>query len=388
MMPTVAEIRLGSKDIRSYNRINMLHLLFEEGALTQADIKKRLRLSGPTVTQNIQEFMAKGLLQEGAEQESSGGRRPHLIEFCYNTYHVAGIEIRRHHVDVQVINLHGDTVYAEVKRIAYENTPQYWEQLNLLVKTIVKTNDAVHRLLGVGIAFPGEVSSEKDYVIRSTVLGVRNLPVADIQKHFSYPVYVEYGANAAGFGTVWRSKDLQDAVYVIVTNNGVAGSIILNNEIYHGKSGRAGAFGHITLNPYGRKCFCGARGCWSAYNALNVLTGLDETDLEGFFEKVGSGDEDAIAKWDAYLTYFADGLSTVRMSFDIDIVIGGPLAVYLNPWLNTIISKMQSHPTLRDENISIYLDAQSKSPMAEGVALMIVAKFLNNELDNFRFDEI
>lgn len=85
-MPTVAEIRLGNKDIRSYNRINMLRLLFDEGALTQADIKKKLKLSGPTITQNIQEFMAKGLLQEGSEQESSGGRRPHLIEFCYNTW--------------------------------------------------------------------------------------------------------------------------------------------------------------------------------------------------------------------------------------------------------------------------------------------------------------
>ena len=194
--------------------------------------------------------------------------------------------------------------------------------------------------------------------------------------------------NAAGFGTVWRSKELKDAVYVIVTNNGVAGSIILNNEIYHGRAGRAGAFGHITLNPSGRKCFCGACGCWSAYNALNALTGLDETDLDGFFEKVNNEDPDAIAKWDEYLTYFADGLSTVSMSFDIDIVIGGPLAVYLEPWLDTIISKMQSRPTLNGENISIHLDTKSESPMAEGVALMIVAKFLNDELDNFRFDEL
>ncbi len=387
-MPTVAEIRLGNKDIRSYNRINMLRLLFDEGALTQADIKKRLKLSGPTITQNIQEFMAKGLLQEGSEQESSGGRRPHLIEFCYNTYHVVGIEVRRHHVDIRVINLHGDTIYGEVKRIVFENTPKYWEQLNLHIRTIAKTNDAIHRLLGVGIAFPGEVSANRDYVIRSTVLGVKNLSIAEIQKHFSYPVYVEYGANAAGFGTVWRSKELKDAVYVIVTNNGVAGSIILNNEIYHGRAGRAGAFGHITLNPSGRKCFCGACGCWSAYNALNALTGLDETDLDGFFEKVNNEDPDAIAKWDEYLTYFADGLSTVSMSFDIDIVIGGPLAVYLEPWLDTIISKMQSRPTLNGENISIHLDTKSESPMAEGVALMIVAKFLNDELDNFRFDEL
>ena len=118
------------------------------------------------------------------------------------------------------------------------------------------------------------------------------------------------------------------------------------------------------------------------------MTGLDETDLDGFFKKVNNEDPDAIAKWDEYLTYFADGLSTVSMSFDIDIVIDGPLAVYLEPWLDTIISKMQSRPTLNGENISIHLDTKSESPMAEGVALMIVAKFLNDELDNFRFDEL
>ena len=49
---------------------------------------------------------------------------------------------------------------------------------------------------------------------------------------------------------------------------------------------------------------------------------------------------------------------------------------------------MQSRPTLNGENISIHLDTKSESPMAEGVALMIVAKFLNDELDNFSFDEL
>mgnify|MGYP002508399305 CR=1 FL=1 len=42
--------------------------------------------------------------------------------------------------------------------------------------------------------------------------------------------------------------------------------------------------GHIVLNPDGRKCFCGGRGCWSAYCALTTLTGNEEPDLKSFFQ--------------------------------------------------------------------------------------------------------
>lgn len=136
----------------------------------------------------------------------------------------------------------------------------------------------------MGIAFPGEISPSGKMVYRATVLGRKNLALDIVQKNIDFPIHIEYGANAAGFGAVWRADNLQDAVYIIVTNNGVAGSVILNNKIYSGLSGKSGAFGHIVLDPNGKECFCGGRGCWSAYCSLYNLIGNEEDKLQTFLK--------------------------------------------------------------------------------------------------------
>ena len=43
--------------VRAINRERVLQLLFKEGSMTQLEIKNRLNLSGPTVTQILHFFM-------------------------------------------------------------------------------------------------------------------------------------------------------------------------------------------------------------------------------------------------------------------------------------------------------------------------------------------
>lgn len=383
-----AQNPFNNMSVRVVNRVRVLQLLFEEGSLTQLDIKNRLRLSGPTVTQTLQFFKEAGLLKEGEEIPSSGGRKPHPIEFCYDAFHVAGVEIRRHHVDVRIIDLKGNLAAGEVRRLSFENTAAYWKELNHMVRDLKSSCREIRHILGVGIAFPGEISPAGDTVSRSTVLGLKNLPLNLIQENFDYLVHVEYGANAAGFGTVWRTPKLQNAVYVIVTDNGVAGSVILDNKIYHGQSGRPGAFGHIVLNPHGKECFCGGRGCWSAYCSLTSLTGSDDPDLEAFFRDLNGGDPDCVSRWKEYLDHFAQALANIRLSFDTDIMIGGKLAPYLAPWVKELKRLVSEYPALAEDALDIRLDTDSESPMADGAALMLVASFLNNTLEGHHFDQL
>ena len=68
------QIIVSNIDVRTANRIRVLQLLFNEENLTQMDIKNRLHLSGPTVTQAVPLFMGAGLVREGKEMPSSGGR--------------------------------------------------------------------------------------------------------------------------------------------------------------------------------------------------------------------------------------------------------------------------------------------------------------------------
>ncbi len=382
------EQAVSNMSVRRINRVRVLKLLFRAGSLTQMDIKNQLGLSGPTVTQALQFFTGLGLLREGDEMPSSGGRRPRLIEFRYDAFYSAGVEIRHHHVDVQVIDLRGTVVVGKVYRLVFENTAEYWQRVNALIKQTVAAAPVPRPLLGVGIAFPGEISVSKNMVSRSTVLACRNIPLNIARENVENVLSVEYGASAAGFGVVWREPSLQNAVYIVVTNSGVAGSVIVDNRIYRGASNKPGAFGHIVLDPNGLPCFCGGRGCWSAYCSLRNLTQSEEPDLERFFTELQAGSQVHIRRWEDYLNRFAQALANISLSFDTGIVIGGKLAPWLEPYMEDLRRRVADYPVLSEEELSIRTDTASLSPIAEGVALTLVSSFLDDNLEGRHFDDL
>lgn len=382
------EQAVSNMSVRRINRVRVLKLLFRAGSLTQMDIKNQLGLSGPTVTQALQFFTGLGLLREGDEMPSSGGRRPRLIEFRYDAFYSAGVEIRHHHVDIQVIDLRGTVVVGKVYRLVFENTAEYWQRVNALIKQTIAAAPVPRPLLGVGIAFPGEISVSKNMVSRSTVLACRNIPLNIARENVENVLSVEYGASAAGFGVVWREPSLQNAVYIVVTNSGVAGSVIVDNRIYRGTSNKPGAFGHIVLDPNGLPCFCGGRGCWSAYCSLRNLTQSEEPDLERFFTELRAGSQAHIRRWEDYLNRFAQALANISLSFDTGIVIGGKLAPWLEPYMEDLKRRVADYPVLSEEKLSIRTDTASLSPIAEGVALTLVSSFLDDNLEGRHFDDL
>jgi glucokinase len=64
-------------------------------------------------------------------------------------------------------------------------------------------------------------------------------------------------------------------------STGVGGGIVLDGELLDGDSGNAGHVGHIIVEPGGRRCGCGARGCLEAEAsglAIEAITGRPPTE--------------------------------------------------------------------------------------------------------------
>jgi glucokinase len=62
----------------------------------------------------------------------------------------------------------------------------------------------------------------------------------------------------------------------MVVSTGVGGGIVLDNRLLEGSSGNAGHIGHVIVEPEGRRCRCGARGCLEAEasgTAILAVTG-------------------------------------------------------------------------------------------------------------------
>ena len=50
----------------------------------------------------------------------------------------------------------------------------------------------------------------------------------------------------------------------MVVSTGVGGGVVLNGQLLDGAQGNAGHIGHVIVEPNGRRCGCGARGCLEA----------------------------------------------------------------------------------------------------------------------------
>ena len=381
----VASKKVSNISVRLINEQRILQQLYWNGGQTQLTLRNELRLSSPTITQALQAFKEAGLVLEGPEAASSGGRKPRLITFNYSAFHAVGVEIRRHHIAVVVTDLQGRVVCEHTEPLSFENAPAYWRAINRSIHQLADAAPGVRRVLGVGLAFPGELSLDGSAIERAVVLGLRNEPLDDIGQYFDFDVAIENAANTAGFGAVWRAYGLEDAVYLIVTDNGIAGSLIVGSQIFQGTNARrkVGAFGHMVLVPDGKPCFCGGRGCWSAYCALSNLFARSDGDLDQFFQRVREGDPLYGQQWDSYLTYFAQALGNIRLALDMDIIIGGKIARYLKKYLPLLEKKVVSHPSLQGDGNFLKVDDIEGNSLAIGAALIFVDRLLSGKLPRF-----
>lgn len=79
------------------------------------------------------------------------------------------------------------------------------------------------------------------------------------------PVFVDNDAKALALGEGWVGAAAGRRDYIaMVVSTGVGGGIVCDGRLLDGRNGNAGHIGHITVEPEGVECVCGARGCLEA----------------------------------------------------------------------------------------------------------------------------
>jgi glucokinase len=95
---------------------------------------------------------------------------------------------------------------------------------------------------------------------------------AQIERVLSTRVILENDANVAALGEKWlgAGRDVDDMI-MLTLGTGVGGGIVLGGRIWHGMTGMAGEFGHMTVEPEGPPCGCGNRGCVEQYASATAV---------------------------------------------------------------------------------------------------------------------
>ena len=106
----------------------------------------------------------------------------------------------------------------------------------------------------------------------------RGFPLrASLARTTGLPVFVDNDAKALALGEGWvgAARGVRDYLGMVVST-GVGGGIVLEGRLLDGASGNAGHVGHVVVEPDGRPCACGGRGCLEAEasgTAIAAMTG-------------------------------------------------------------------------------------------------------------------
>ena len=98
------------------------------------------------------------------------------------------------------------------------------------------------------------------------------------------PTFVDNDAKALALGEGWKGAAAGcDNFIAMVVSTGVGGGIVLDGRLLDGADGNAGHIGHVIVEPEGRLCVCGARGCLEAEAsglAIAAVTGRPAAEAD------------------------------------------------------------------------------------------------------------
>jgi glucokinase len=132
--------------------------------------------------------------------------------------------------------------------------------------------------VGVGCGGPMEMSNVDTRVSPLNIPAWRSFPLQRVlEDHTGLSAVIDNDAKALALGEGWvgAAAGVDDYIAMVVST-GVGGGIVLDGRLLDGAGGNAGHVGHVIVEPDGRTCGCGARGCLEAEasgTAIAAITG-------------------------------------------------------------------------------------------------------------------
>ncbi len=283
----------------------LLRLVWEERRISRADLARRTGLSRSTVSDAVRDLLRSGLVVETGTGEAKGGRKPIMLEFQDDACGILGVDIGATHVAVALSNMRGEVRQWLVEPFPVREDAAGARALALrLCRTCQQSWGAAGRqLLGVGVGLPSPVDPKHPFEVSEVVMpawGGRN-GLEELRDALELPLLVDNDANLGALAEHWwgAGRGIDDFAYIKVAT-GIGLGHILGGEIYRGATGVAGEIGHLAIDPHGRPCVCGLKGCLVMYAGSAALVEQAQARMERFpGSSLAAGSLDMVAIADA-----------------------------------------------------------------------------------------
>ena len=168
-----------------------------------------------------------------------------------------------------IVDRNGEIIATtSIKTQAFQEVEAYVDECVKAVMQIVGQVGGIEKIHAMGIGAPcgnyykGTIEHAANLVWAKGIV-----PLADMfAEKLGIPVAITNDANAAAMGEMKYGVAVgMDNFVELTLGTGVGSGIVANGQLIYGCDGFAGELGHMVVEPDGRPCGCGRKGCLETY---------------------------------------------------------------------------------------------------------------------------
>ncbi len=335
-MPSARSATLDANTVRRRNLAAVLDLVHRRRGVTRADLTRALGLNRSTIGDLVTVLVDHDWVDERDDQRRAGVGRPSPLVVTRDRWLVAAVNPELDVVDIGLVSLGGDIIERSRTVVDRPSPAEVVAITDRVVRELAARRPEA-TVLGVGVAVPGLVRREDGCVRLAPRLDWRDEPLGSLlAETLRMPVEV---ANDAHLGaraelTFGAGRGAASLLYLNGGASGIGGGIVVDGRAVTGSAGYAGEIGHLSVDPLGVPCACGARGCLETVvrrDALAAAVGLEHPDddaldaaLQAAVVAGSTTVQDALREQLAWLAIALR--SAVNLLNPEHIVLGGHLA--------------------------------------------------------------
>lgn len=270
----------------AYKNVNLkksvISYFANTGNATIADLGKELNLSIPKVTSLLNDLVLDGIVQDLGKVGSTGGRKPNLYGLVPDSGFFIGIDVKSTYINIGLADFQKNIVKISEKN-PYElrNSKESLKDLCDIINNFInKLPIPKEKILGIGINLSGRINYATGYSY--SYFHFHEDPLSKIiESHLGIKVFLENDTRAMAYGEFCSGiVNNEKNVLFLNLDYGLGMGVMINSQLYYGKSGYAGEFGHIPLFDNEIICHCGKKGCLETEASGRALIQLFKEKLQ------------------------------------------------------------------------------------------------------------
>jgi len=335
---------LNQRLIRRHNGKRILDAVRHQGPMSRAALAQTSKLSTPTVCALVDDLLRRpGLLRRLGKGESSGGRRPLIVDFNEQYGYLAGIDIGSRSLRFALADLRGKIVHRGERRTPAGPREAILEAIGAGVSALFREASIdSSKLFAIGAGAPGMTDVLSGRVINAVNLkDWTDVPLRDIlHQRFKVPVCVDNDVNMAALGEVWRGCAAGHRNFVFIAlGAGVGAGIVLDGKLHRGSRWYAGEISHMHLDYRDWDVDYGEQGFLESHAGAEAIardgrqapapggSSVSADEAARVFEAARHGDARAARVVNDIAVYLGTAVANISTLLDPELVVfGGGIA--------------------------------------------------------------